>query len=65
MSVRNLIPWGRGGSAPNAARIRRGFASETKPPIVLGPSTSFDFHHSASRLAGVTGTGFSTVTGAA
>ncbi len=24
--------------------------SETTPPIVLGPSTSFDFHHGASRL---------------
>ncbi|QKW97099.1 hypothetical protein GSF67_08355 [Agrobacterium sp. CGMCC 11546] len=27
--------------------------------------TSFDFHHGASRLGGVTGTGFSSVTGAA
>ncbi|TMV16578.1 hypothetical protein BJG94_19275 [Rhizobium sp. Td3] len=30
-----------------------------------GTSTSFDFHQGASRLGGVTGTGFSSVTGAA
>jgi hypothetical protein len=60
----------------NATRIRRRFchgippiavSSEAPPPTTDGVITSFDFHHGAPRLGGVTGTGagFSSVTGAA
>ncbi|MDW9900158.1 hypothetical protein GOB10_31460 [Sinorhizobium meliloti] len=59
---------------PNATRINKRFyqgmppiavSSEAPPPMTDGVMTSFDFHHGASRLGGVTGTRFSSVTGAA
>ncbi len=37
---------------------------ESPVPVATGTTTSFDFHQGASRLGGVTATGFSSVTGA-
>nr|KDP72402.1 hypothetical protein FA04_17900 [Ensifer adhaerens] len=45
------------GMPPIAVRIK------APPPLMTGTLTSFDFHHGASRLRGITKTGISSATG--